>query len=148
MKQIRSKGTENVPSGVGEKMRIKREDAGLTLEQVARKIKTSKGHLSNAETGQGNLGLPLFIAYCKAIDTPMSEILGDGFLAKERDFERLAYDLRKLIGTDGIAWLCSLSKQEARLALERAGEAIIARRAKSQASKPCRAGAPITRRTR
>lgn len=121
---VRAKRTERIPPNVGARMRAWREAAGLSLEAVADKIGTGKGHLSDAETGKGNLSLPLFIEFCDAIKTPSSRILGDRMLPKNRDFERTARELRDTLGNNAINWLAELSKEEARFAVARAREAV------------------------
>jgi hypothetical protein len=85
---------------------------------------TGKGHLSDAETGKGNLSLPMFIRFCDAIETPSSRILGDRMLPKNRDFERTARELRDALGNQTINWLAELSREEVKLAIARAREAV------------------------
>lgn len=119
-----SKRTTNVPDHVGYQMRVWRESAGMSLDAVAEKLHCRKGHLSQVENGKGNLSIPLFLAYCKAIGTPPNYILGDEIMKKDADFFRLAKELRDKIGLAELKWLSGLDQELVQLALERAHEAI------------------------
>jgi len=119
-----SKKTENVPEHVGRQMRKWRKVKGMTLLQVAEKIGCTKGHLSAAENGKGNLSLPLFLAYCETIGAPSSKVLEERLLAKHRDVDRLTADLVQSVGSRELLWLTSLERTEYKLAMERAHEAV------------------------
>ena len=142
-RKLRAKRTERIPANVGERMRTWRKASGKSLEAVADEMGTGKGHLSDAETGKGNLSLPLFIRFCDAIETPSSRILGDRMLPKNRDFERTARELRDALGNQAINWLAELSREEAKLALARAREAIELYRLRHPHRKPKRASSPV-----
>jgi len=120
-----AKRTENVPLHVGDHMRKWRNAKGMSLEQVAEKIGCTKGHLSGAETGKGNLSLPLFLEFCKAIEAPASRVLEDPILQKQRDVDRLAGDIVKKAGLKNLRWLAELEKADLRLGLQRAKEAVL-----------------------
>lgn len=119
-----SKSTENIPEHVGRLMRKWRLAAGRSQQEVADEIGCSKSHISQAETGRGNMSLPVFLAFCQAIETPASKVLEERLLARHRDADRLAADLIEKAGLAELAWLADLPRDEVRLALARAHEAV------------------------
>lgn len=121
---VEAKRAETVPPHVGRLMRKWRKVAGRTLEQVANEIGCSKGHLSSAENGKGNLSLPLFLAYCEAIKTPVSRVCEDRILPKHRDVDRLAGELVTSHGTGDLEWLAALSREDFQAAMEGARDAV------------------------
>lgn len=120
----RENRTTKVPSWLGSSMRRWRKHSKKTIEQVADEIGTHKGHLSEVENGKGNLSVPLFILYCKAIGTPASKILRDGVLPKDRDVERLAHEVSERHTLKPLQWFSTLSKEEGRIALKAAADAV------------------------
>ena len=120
----KSNKTDRVPENVGRLMRKWRQIAGLSLDQVATKIGCTKGHLSGCENGNGNLSLPLFLDFCRAIDAPASKVLGDGMLAKHRNVDRLAAEIAKNQGAADLAWLSKLTRAEYKAAMIEARERV------------------------
>jgi transcriptional regulator with XRE-family HTH domain len=130
-------------------MRRWRQAQGRTLTSVADQIGITKGHLSHVENAHANLSLPHFLDFCNAIDVPSSKILRDSVLPKDRDFGRLADDLRKAIGIDDLNWLARLSSEDARAALEGARIAVDLqelRKSKRAKAKPKADVRPIPRK--
>ncbi len=120
----KSKKTQNVPKHVGRQMRKWRQVAELTQQEVADAIGCSKGHISGAESGTGNFSLPLFLAFCEAIDAPVSKVLEERLLAKHKDVDRLAAALVDTIGAAEIRWLAELGKAEAKAAIHGAHDTV------------------------
>jgi len=127
-----SKKTQNVPEHVGRQMRKWRLVAGKTQQQVADEIGCSKAHISGAENGTGNLSLPLFLAFCEAIEAPVSKVLEERLLSKHKDVDRLAAALVDTIGAQELRWLAQLDKTEARRAIHGAHDAVDLARLRSK----------------
>lgn len=110
---------------VGRRMRKWRKAAGMSQEQVATKIGTVKGNISMAEAGKQNLSLPLFLAFCRAIDAPASKVLEERLLAKNRDVDRLAGEIvEHKGGARDLEWLARLSAVEYKAAIRAARDRV------------------------
>lgn len=116
-------------------MRKWRQAAGKTMAEVGEDIGVTKGHLSQVENGKANLSLPMFLDYCRSIDTPASRVLGDKLLPKDRDIDRLIRALVKSAGLKSVRWLAELEREDLLLALERGREAVEARRYRQRTSR-------------
>jgi transcriptional regulator with XRE-family HTH domain len=119
-----SKKAEHIPPHVGTLVRKWRNAAGKTQEQVADALGVGKSHISQVETGTGNLSLPKFLALCRFLGVPASRLLEDAFPPKERDLDRLTKDLAGHVGVRDLAYLAALSKPELTLFLDRGREAV------------------------
>jgi transcriptional regulator with XRE-family HTH domain len=124
-------------------MRACREERGLSLEAVAKKIGSSKGHLSAVETGEGNIGFPLFFDYCNAIHTPPHKVLEQNVaLAKHRDLNALVLAFIERHGFAELRWLAELSRDEAAAAMKGAHDAVDLVRLRASQRK----GDPVSKR--
>lgn len=135
-----SKKAERVPEHVGRQMRKWRLAAGMKQVEVADKMGVSKGHISSAESGKGNLSLPKFLDFCRAIGYPASKVLEDRLLAKHRDVDRLSAAIVEQIGLSELQWLAELGKDEWRGVLQRAHEHVESLRSRPRHSREARTG--------
>lgn len=119
-----SKRTDDIPEHVGRLMKKWRNAAEMSQEQVAEIIGTTKGNISAAENGKGNLSLPLFLAFCQAIKAPVSKVLEERLLAKNQDVDRLAAEIVGHGGRRDLEWLAALSKAEYRAAIQAARDRV------------------------
>lgn len=62
---------------LGDVLRSKRLQRGMTLRQVSAEARVSLGYISEIERGQKEASSELLSSLCSALDVPLSEILSD-----------------------------------------------------------------------
>jgi transcriptional regulator with XRE-family HTH domain len=62
---------------LGDVLRGKRLQRGMTLRQVSAEARVSLGYISEIERGQKEASSELLSSLCSALDVPLSEILRD-----------------------------------------------------------------------
>ena len=62
---------------LGDVLRDKRTQRGLTLREVSAEARVSLGYISEIERGQKEASSELLAALCAALDVPLSEILSE-----------------------------------------------------------------------
>ncbi len=77
---------------IGQRMRQLRKDKGMTLTELAEKIKISQPYLSQIERGDKQPPIDVIVNVCKIFDIPLSQ-----FFVDEED--RLPTDILQLIET-------------------------------------------------
>ena len=67
------------PDTLGQRLRARRTELGLTLANVAERAGLSLPYVSNLERGRGNPTMDVLRALANALDTPLGAIIGDEF---------------------------------------------------------------------
>ena len=62
---------------LGDVLREKRTERGLTLREVSADARVSLGYISEIERGQKEASSELLASICSALDVPLSEILSE-----------------------------------------------------------------------
>jgi transcriptional regulator with XRE-family HTH domain len=62
---------------IGQRLRARRVELGLTLAEVAEKSRLSLPYVSNLERGRGNPTLEALGALARALDVPLASLVGD-----------------------------------------------------------------------
>jgi transcriptional regulator with XRE-family HTH domain len=62
---------------LGDVLRSKRLQRGMTLREVSAEARVSLGYISEIERGQKEASSELLSSLCAALDVPLSEVLGD-----------------------------------------------------------------------
>lgn len=62
---------------LGDVLRSKRLQRGLTLRQVSAEARVSLGYISEIERGHKEASSELLASLCAALDVPLSEVLSD-----------------------------------------------------------------------
>lgn len=62
---------------IGQRLRARRVELGLTLAQVAEQAGLSLPYVSNLERGRGNPTLDALTALAQALDVPIASLMGD-----------------------------------------------------------------------
>jgi predicted transcriptional regulator len=62
---------------LGDVLRERRLEQGLTLRQVSAEARVSLGYISEIERGQKEASSELLSSLCRALDAPLSEVLRD-----------------------------------------------------------------------
>jgi transcriptional regulator with XRE-family HTH domain len=62
---------------LGDVLRERRLERGLTLRQVSAEARVSLGYISEIERGQKEASSELLSSLCRALDAPLSEVLRD-----------------------------------------------------------------------
>jgi XRE family transcriptional regulator, stress-response regulator len=62
---------------LGDVLRAKRMQRGLTLREVSAEARVSLGYISEIERGQKEASSELLASLCAALDVPLSEVLHD-----------------------------------------------------------------------
>lgn len=62
---------------LGDVLRERRVELGLTLREVSAEARVSLGYISEIERGQKEASSELLASLCGALDTPLSEVLRD-----------------------------------------------------------------------
>jgi transcriptional regulator with XRE-family HTH domain len=62
---------------LGDVLRERRLEQGLTLRQVSAEARVSLGYISEIERGQKEASSELLASLCHALDAPLSEVLKD-----------------------------------------------------------------------
>ncbi|QBR91444.1 helix-turn-helix domain-containing protein [Nocardioides euryhalodurans] len=62
---------------LGDVLRAKRMQRGMTLREVSAEARVSLGYISEIERGQKEASSELLASLCAALDVPLSEILHD-----------------------------------------------------------------------
>src|SRR4051812_9141734 len=62
---------------LGNVLRERRLEQGLTLRQVSAEARVSLGYISEVERGQKEASSELLSSLCSALDAPLSEVLRD-----------------------------------------------------------------------
>jgi len=62
---------------LGDVLRERRLEQGLTLRQVSAEARVSLGYISEIERGQKEASSELLASLCSALDTPLSAVLRD-----------------------------------------------------------------------
>ena len=112
-----SKTPDRVVEGLGDKLRKAREDAGLSVRQLAVRSGISGGRISQLENDQGNLRLPNFLDVVHALGIRAGELL-DPEIDDRSQIVQLARRIKKTIGSEELEWLATLDRIEARIAME------------------------------
>jgi len=71
----------NQSETIGQRLRARRVALGHTLAEVAEQSGLSLPYVSNLERGRGNPTLDALRALAKALDVPLSSLVGDGVVA-------------------------------------------------------------------
>ena len=79
-----SKSNRGFTRQVGERIRLLRERAGLSLEDVAWEIGIHKGHLSRIERGERTPSLPLLVSLAKQMNVLVTDFVAVGDDARSR----------------------------------------------------------------
>ena len=66
---------------LGDVLRERRLEQGLTLREVSRDARVSLGYISEIERGQKEASSELLASLCSALDAPLSEVLHEVSLA-------------------------------------------------------------------
>lgn len=75
---------------IGEKIKVRREELGLTMKALADKIGVSEGTVSRWESGEiANMRRDKIYNLSKALNMPVSEIMGWSELPDDPRFRRL-----------------------------------------------------------
>ena len=86
---------------LGDILRSRRTELGLTLREVSGAARVSLGYISEIERGQKEASSELLAALCAALDVPLSEILSEVSDAVALEEAALAMQLEKLtVDTD------------------------------------------------
>ena len=64
-------------SDLSTRVRLRREQLGLSQEELAEKIGISVAHMSHIETGNTKLSLPVFVDIAEALSVQTDELLYD-----------------------------------------------------------------------
>jgi transcriptional regulator with XRE-family HTH domain len=62
---------------LGDVLRAKRMQRGMTLREVSAEARVSLGYISEIERGQKEASSELLASLCAALDLPLSEVLQD-----------------------------------------------------------------------
>ena len=62
---------------LGDVLRERRQDQGLTLRQLSQEARVSLGYISEIERGQKEASSELLASLCGALDLPLSDVLRD-----------------------------------------------------------------------
>ncbi len=62
---------------LGDVLRAKRMQRGMTLREVSAEARVSLGYISEIERGQKEASSELLASLCAALDIPLSEVLQD-----------------------------------------------------------------------
>jgi transcriptional regulator with XRE-family HTH domain len=62
---------------LGDVLRAKRMQRGMTLREVSAEARVSLGYISEIERGQKEASSELLASLCAALDVPLSEVLRD-----------------------------------------------------------------------
>ncbi len=62
---------------LGDVLRERRREQGLTLRQVSAEARVSLGYISEIERGQKEASSELLASLCHALDAPLSQVLHD-----------------------------------------------------------------------
>lgn len=62
---------------LGDVLRERRVELGLTLREVSAQARVSLGYISEIERGQKEASSELLASLCGALDTPLSDVLRD-----------------------------------------------------------------------
>ena len=62
---------------LGDVLRAKRMQQGMTLREVSAEARVSLGYISEIERGQKEASSELLASLCAALDVPLSEVLHD-----------------------------------------------------------------------
>jgi len=81
------KSYDQIPHDERLLVRRERTRAGLTLDELAERIGTTRQHLQRMETGQRNISLEWLAKIAGALDVPIARLIqgGDGLTDEERD---------------------------------------------------------------
>ena len=66
---------------LGDVLRERRLEQGLTLREVSREARVSLGYISEIERGQKEASSELLASLCSALDAPLSEVLHEVSIA-------------------------------------------------------------------
>jgi transcriptional regulator with XRE-family HTH domain len=116
-KPKKPKTPEHVVEGLGAKLRRAREDAGLSVRQLATRSGISGGRISQLENDKGNLRLPHFMDVVRALGIRAGDLL-DPEIDDRSQIVQLARRIKKTIGNEDLEWLGQLDRIEARIAME------------------------------
>ena len=75
---------------LGDVLRAKRMQRGMTLREVSAEARVSLGYISEIERGQKEASSELLASLCAALDVPLSEVLQDVSVAGRRRGGRVA----------------------------------------------------------
>lgn len=75
---------------LGEVLRSRRMQRGLTLREVSADARVSLGYISEIERGHKEASSELLASLCGALDVPLSDVLTDVSLAVAREERALA----------------------------------------------------------
>ena len=81
---------------LGDVLRERRLEQGLTLRQVSAEARVSLGYISEIERGQKEASSELLASICAALDVPLSEILSEVSDAVALEEAALAMQLEKI----------------------------------------------------
>ncbi len=62
---------------LGEVLRERRVERGMTLREVSKEARVSLGYISEVERGQKEASSELLASLCGALDAPLSDVLRD-----------------------------------------------------------------------
>lgn len=91
---------------MGERIKQRRTELGITQEQLAEQLDISNNHLSTIENGKGNASLPLFCNICSALEvTPDYLLIG---LIHKNDVPRNLTDMLQKCSDNELQFLTYL----------------------------------------
>ena len=76
--------TEQDKYEIGEKIRNRRDELGLSQDQLADIVGTSRKAVSRHENGENEMGITSFTQYADALETDPVKLLPDRFQNKEK----------------------------------------------------------------
>lgn len=78
---------------IGKRVKKARNGMGLTQEALAEKAGTSTTHMSNIETGNSKLSLPMLVALANALSVSADELLCDSVIHTKEIFVQEIQDI-------------------------------------------------------
>ena len=84
------KEKKNLNKEIGEKLREKRREKNVSLNQLAQIINTSPTYISQIEKGEYSMSLFKFILFCNALEIDIVDFLQE-FIFLEKEDEEMLY---------------------------------------------------------
>lgn len=101
--------------GLGGRLRLAREGFG-SVHKFAAESGFAAGTISGAENEENNLSLPALMQWCKAAKVSPGTVLNPDI----DEFSLLVLAARAKIGRENLKWLAGLTKEAAKIAMNRA----------------------------
>lgn len=95
---------EEIQQQFGERMRFYRKQRGLTLEDLARELKTTVSSMSRVENGKQNLSMAHIATIAETLQVPVLALFGGETVADNPAMARVAAQYHATLATlDGLA---------------------------------------------